>query len=38
MSLVFGTLLTRLLFEALIIRYETFILLRDIRDKLDEAN
>ncbi len=38
MSLVFGTLVTRLLFETLIIRYETFILLRDIRDKLNEAN
>ena len=38
MSLVFGTLVTRLLFETLIIRYETFILLRDIRDKLNEPN
>jgi len=38
MSLVFGTLVTRLIFESLILRYETFILLRDIRDKLNEGN
>ena len=36
MALVFGTLLTRLIFESLIIRYQTYICLRDIKNKLDE--
>lgn len=36
MALVFGILLTRLIFESLIIRYQTYICLRDIKNKLDE--
>ena len=38
MSLIFGTLMTRLLFEAFILKYRTYICLRDIRDKLNEQN
>jgi len=38
MSLVFGTLLTRLVFEALIVRYKTYICLTEIRDKLHDAD
>jgi hypothetical protein len=34
MSLIFGTLITRLVFESFILRYQSYILLRDIRDKL----
>lgn len=36
MALVFGILVTRLIFENLIIRYQTYICLRDIKNKLDE--
>ena len=36
MSLVFGTLTTRLIFEAFILKYQTVIYLRDIRDRLNE--
>lgn len=36
MALVFGILVTRLIFESLIIRYQTYICLRDIKNKLDE--
>lgn len=36
MALVFGTLLTRLIFEGFILRYQTYICLTDIRDKLIE--
>jgi hypothetical protein len=36
MSLVFGALLTRLIFESLIIRYQTYICLQEIRTKLNE--
>jgi hypothetical protein len=34
MSLVFGTILTRLIFESFILRYQTYIMLEEIRDKL----
>lgn len=36
MSLVFGTLATRLIFEAFILKYQTIVYLRDIRDRLNE--
>ena len=36
MALVFGPLLTRLIFENFMLRYQTYFCLRDIRDKLDE--
>ena len=36
MALVFGTLMTRLIFESLILKYQTYLCLRDIRSKLDE--
>ncbi len=36
MSLVFGTLVTRLIFESLIIRYKTYLKLLEIGEKLDE--
>ena len=35
-ALVFGTLMTRLIFENLILKYQTYLCLRDIRSKLDE--
>ncbi len=35
-SLVFGTLVTRLIFESLIIRYKTYLKLLEIEEKLDE--
>ena len=38
MSLVFGTLGTRLVFESFLIRYQTYICLAEIRDKLNEEN
>ncbi|MGH1365543.1 MAG: hypothetical protein ACRBF0_18420 [Calditrichia bacterium] len=34
MSLVFGSLVTRLIFENLIIRYQSHLLLKEIRDNL----
>ncbi len=37
MSLVFGTLMTRLIFESLILKYQTYLCLRDIRSKLYEG-
>lgn len=36
MSLVFGTLMTRLLFESFILRYQTYICLNEIREKLND--
>ncbi len=36
MALVVGTLLTGLIFEGFILRYQTYICLTDIRDKLIE--
>lgn len=36
MALVFGTLITRLIFESLIIRYQTYVCLMDIKEKLNE--
>ncbi|MDG2072311.1 MAG: hypothetical protein P8J55_11470 [Pseudomonadales bacterium] len=36
MALVLGTLLTRLIFEGFILRYQKYICLTDIRDKLIE--
>ena len=38
MSLIFGSLLIRVLFEHFILRYQTYQLLRDIRDKLHETS
>lgn len=38
MSITFGTILIRVIFENLILRYQTFTLLKDIRDKLNEAD
>ena len=36
MSLIFGPLLTRLIFEGLILRYQTYICLTEIKTKLDD--
>jgi hypothetical protein len=36
MSLVFGTLVTRLVFEGLILKYRTYLCIKDIRNKLYE--
>lgn len=36
LSLVFGALGTRLLFESFIIRYQTYVCLTEIREKLNE--
>ncbi len=36
MALVFGILLTRLIFESFILRYQTYLCLQDIRTKLHE--
>ena len=36
MSLIFGSLMTRLVFESLIIRYRSYIYLKEIREKLNE--
>ena len=36
MALVFGTLITRLIFENLILKYRTYLCLREIRSKLDD--
>jgi len=36
MSLIFGPLLTRLIFESFILRYQTYICLVEIRSKMDE--
>lgn len=36
MALVFGSLLTRLIFESFILRYQSYILLAAIRLRLDE--
>ena len=38
MSLVFGTLTTRIIFEAFILKYQTYLCLKDIRDKLNEKS
>ena len=35
MSLVFGTLTTRLIFESFLIKYQTYILLKKINEKLN---
>ena len=37
MSLVFGTLGTRLIIESLIIRYQTLLVLTEIRDKISRS-
>jgi len=37
MALIFGTLLTRMIFESFILRYQSFKNLKDIRDKLYES-
>ena len=37
MSLVFGTLVTRLIFEGFILRYQTYIVLSEIARKLDRT-
>ena len=37
-SLVFGVLVTRLIFESLIIKYQTYLCLVDIRKILNEKN
>jgi len=37
-ALVFGTLVTRLIFESFIIRYQTYLCLTDIRKKLDDRS
>ncbi len=34
MALVFGTLMTRLIFENFILRYQTYLLLKEVRDNL----
>lgn len=36
MALIFGTLMTRLLFESFILRYETYLCLTEIREKLND--
>lgn len=36
MALIFGTLLTRLIFENFILRYQTYLCLKEIRDKINE--
>ena len=36
MSLVFGTLMTRLIFESFILRHQTYVCLVDIKNKLNE--
>ena len=35
MSLIFGTLITRLIFETFIIRYRTYLCLKEIKEVLD---
>ena len=37
MALPFGLLMTRLIFESFILRYQTYICLTEIRAKLDEV-
>lgn len=37
MALVFGTLVTRLIFESFILRYQTYLCLTEIRNRLDAA-
>jgi hypothetical protein len=37
MSLFFGIILTRLIFESFILRYQTYIMLKEIRDKLRDG-
>ena len=37
MALVFGTLITRLIFESFILRYQIYIRLTEISDKLNES-
>ena len=36
LSLIFGTLMTRLLFESFVLRYQTYVRLSEIKEKLDE--
>ncbi len=36
MSLIFGTLGVRLVFEAILLRYQTYVTLREIKELLDE--
>lgn len=37
-SLTFGTLMTRLIFESLLIKYQTYLCLMKIKDRLDVEN
>ncbi|MGI9315997.1 MAG: hypothetical protein ACR2QW_01590 [bacterium] len=36
LSLVFGLLLTRLVFESFLLRYQTYLLLTEIKDRLGD--
>lgn len=36
MALIFGPLMTRLLFESFILRYQSYLCLNEIREKLNE--
>ena len=36
MALVFGSLITRLIFEGLLVRYQSYVCLTDIKKRLDE--
>ena len=36
MALIFGTLLTRLIFESFILRYQTYLVLTEIKHKIDQ--
>lgn len=38
MAFVFGTIGTRLVFENFILRYQTYICLKEIRDKMNEKD
>jgi len=36
LALIFGVLVTRLIFEGLLLRYQSYILLTEIRDRISE--
>jgi hypothetical protein len=38
LALVFGVLMTRLIFENFILKYQTYVCLREISDKLNEKS
>lgn len=38
MALVFGTLVTRLIFESFILKYQTYLCLKALKDKVYEKN